>query len=1198
MFLWCKSVNSIFQSTQKLEDIIIFYKSFYEKFCEKIYLRSEINSDKDKEKNFRKNYFFAALTDYENIFDMWNFISLAKDKEIKPVVGVELEQNILVFLKDWEKKDIFYEIISYKALGYNSPCDFINKIIEENFYGLKFVFLNESVFQKYFYRYNNTFEFYLGITEVRIFRGDYFYLKDKYKKVVPIFLVSFKKEDFEKFNGITLFDIIISSDQRRIFKKIIEQNFIDINLRKPIFEDPEKILEFLQKMYGEKAKSIFDDIFEFTADIDILKNFKKNEYSFINITDSKENDEKLLKLVLKSRLRKYFLFLENFYNKNNKNIDFNKYIKRLSYEYKVIKDKNFCSYFLFVYLLTLFVKKKGIPYIGRGSAASSLISFLLDITQVDPVKYDLFFERFLNYGREEPPDIDIDFSWKDRDYVVNAIFNGEFFDFVLNFLQKLNKIFQKSEINLSFSSINNCAMIATRVKLGLKGAFRVVARYLGMPEPEISKYSKLIGWGDNIDKIRERIISLIKNDNKLKIFDTIFYFVQKLIGFPFGTGTHPGGFCLAPDKITKFCPVYNGVKGFRISGFDMYSIENTGLIKIDILSQRALGVFSDALKYFKNKNDEKYFKEYKKLFLPIEISGIINENEISERLKNGDSLGCFYIESPAMRILLKQLKCKNYLELVAASSVIRPGVSESGMKDKYIFYKNNPDKVKYIIPELKDILSETYGIMIYQEDVMKVAHIIGGLSYEKADLLRKGMSGKLRSREKMKELENDFKRGALEKGVDEKKVNLIWKYMESFAGYSFCKAHSASYATLSYKLLYLKIKYPELFYANVIANKGGYYPTFAYVYKAVCEGVKFIKSNIKLYSTKTQVLEVENKEKLREKWGDKLEEIRKVKQKEKVEKLIIIGLDHLTFLNEDDLAFFSKYENGNGTGSFFSLEDFFEKYISFINDNKKKINKIINFEKFIKLGLVGFFDPFFDNYFDLFLSLKKIFDKFDKIGNNIYYKNDNYFDKYSNKIYSKTNYYNSESILNEVFQSFWEWKYYGFFIGKTPFDFLNILKGFDFSEFAGFNQNFVKKLDKLKKDFEIYNKLFFNKSDNLEVYDNAFDYIEKNNLFSLKNGEILKIGFFITGREAYASAKEKNGEKDVEKKLKKMGFATFFDGKDFFEVVIFPDIFEDFLLKIKGSSFFLLKLKILVNFGVETYELISIKNIFNFLNLF
>jgi len=209
---------------------------------------------------------------------------------------------------------------------------------------------------------------------------------------------------------------------------------------------------------------------------------------------------------------------------------------------------------------------------------------------------------------------------------------------------------------------------------------------------------------------------------------------------------------LQKKKITNFCPVYNGVKGFNITGFDMYSIENSGLIKIDILSQRALGVFSDCLNYLKEKDRSMY----EKLLLPIDISKISEDKEVINSLQNGDTLGCFYIESPAMRILLKQLNCKNYLELVAASSVIRPGVSSSGMKDKYIFYKNNPQKVVYIIDELKDLLKETYGIMIYQEDVMKVAHFIGGLTLDKADLLRKGMSGKLRSKEVIRKLKKIF----------------------------------------------------------------------------------------------------------------------------------------------------------------------------------------------------------------------------------------------------------------------------------------------------------------------------------------------------------------------------------------------------------------------------------------------------------
>ncbi|MCX8058621.1 MAG: hypothetical protein N3A58_04310 [Spirochaetes bacterium] len=1127
MFLWCKSINSFYQSTLKIQDIVE-YSCLKGKTC------------------------FVTLTDYENVFDIWNFIKLAKENNVKPIVGVELQgedvdKNMLVFLKDWERKNIFFELISYRALGYKTPSDFIEdklKADKDYFDGVKFVFFDEESIVKRFASLKDRF---LGVFEGRIFKGDFFYLKDKYFNVLPLFFASFKKEDFEKRDGITVFDIIISSDENRVIKRLIDRDIIDLSIRKPVLSTYDELNILLYKVYGSRSREIFDSIFDFVKDIDILKNFRKNDYVFINISGSKEKDEILLYNILFSKIQ------NNIFFNNSKDC---RYYERLSYEYKIIKDKNLCSYFLFVYFLTLYVKEKGIPYIGRGSAASSLVSYLLDITQVDPVKYDLFFERFLNYGRDEPPDIDLDFSWKDRDFVIKSIFNREFFNFCKNLLKKyISKESENFDMYCELKEFEekeykNCAMIGTRIKHGLRGAFRIVSRYLGIPESEISRYSKLIGWGDSISDLKKRFKDYCKY-----YFENLFFFVERIIDLPYGIGTHPGGICIAPSKITDFCPIYNGVKGFLITGFDMYSIENTGLIKIDILSQRALGVFSDSLFYLKNKKCKREKLDYLKLIKPIEISGIIDDKKISEKLQIGDSLGCFYIESPAMRGLLKQLKCKNYLELVAASSVIRPGVSESGMKDKYIFYKNNPDKVDYVIPELKDILEETFGIMIYQEDVMKVAHNIGGLSYEKADLLRKGMSGKLRSKEKINELKEDFIKGALSKGYSKKKVYLLWKYMESFAGYSFCKAHSASYAILSYKLLYLKIYYPELFYASVIENKGGYYPTAAYIYKGCTEGIRFLKSNIRLYSTKTQVLEKENGE-----------------------KFIIIGLDHLSFLDECDLEFFKYYqkscseyfkikekdfENISSENIEYFFRDFFSSYICFRQKRLKKNSE--KFDKFIKLALVGFFDPFVYklNKFDLFYYILKCYKN---IKNNIEIERDNI------NIFNKSHEIKHLNLACENLLSnfLFEYKYYGFFIGKTPFDIIDLLVKIDFERFGSFNQTYTKKIRSFDKDLKIYNEVF---NKNL-------------NCLKLKDEILLKIGFFITGRPAFTGKGEK------------MGFATFFDGKDFFEVVIFPDKYERFIFKIKNSMFFMLKLKSIVKFDLETYELIDLKAIFKNLSVF
>jgi len=1116
MFLICKTYSSFFQSSLNVDYYIDFAK--------------------------KTSFDFISLTDFENIFDMWDFIIKAKENCIKPLVGVELYlksffPGLFVFIKDWKNINIFYEIISYKVLGYKEPLSFIFDRIKKDrdyFDGLAFVALTDSLYLHIYdcFDISDYIDLYFGVSENSIFKGEYFYFKDKYKKVVPIFFSFYNEEDFQTEKGLSFFEFLCYLDKVKngfsYTKKLIENNFIDLKIRKPVLINKEKISLLLENVYREDSKKIFDDIFSFVSKFDILKDFKKENFHFINIFGSEENDFKFLKRILHEKLEDLSL---------KKDIDRKLYFERLNKELKIINEKKFSSYFLFVYFLTDYLKKINIPYIGRGSAASSLISYLLDITQVDPLKYGLYFERFLNSGRNEPPDIDLDFSWKDRDNVLKIIFDGEFLkdSFFKRFSPKARDI------------CLNVVMISTRIRFGFKGAFHSFCKYIGIPEAYISVFSKYISSWDTPNDIKDKLKTIIyekiennKNSFYIKYLkllqnygvETIFKYIMKISGFPYGIGTHPGGICIAEKKITNFCPVYNGVKGFNITGFDMYSIENSGLIKIDILSQRALGVFSDCLNYLKEKDRSMY----EKLLLPIDISKISEDKEVINSLQNGDTLGCFYIESPAMRILLKQLNCKNYLELVAASSVIRPGVSSSGMKDKYIFYKNNPQKVVYIIDELKDLLKETYGIMIYQEDVMKVAHFIGGLTLDKADLLRKGMSGKLRSKEVIRKLKKDFFSNAYKKGYSIKKINILWNQIESFAGYSFCKAHSASYAILSFKLLYLKNYKKDLFFAKIINNKGGYYPTSAYVYYAISNGIKFKKSDAKEFLLETEVKE---------------------------NNFVLLGIDLLSFLNRNDLLFF---KNNRSFSSFF---DFMEKVYSFerVKNEEYNIKESFNLKKLIKLALVGFFDPFYKSRFELFLDIFNFFNKDKGFAKNnseiINFQKSDFDEQIKYFIINEKN--DIKYIFDiEIVKDIFDYIYYGFFTNKTPFDFIEKLANFDFSKFIYFDRKLDKNIEKFKNDYKIYTK------------------IKKENLIFLKNNLILKIGYLITGRAA------------LTKQNKKMGFATFFDGKDFFEVVIFPDIYEKAIFLLKNHMFFLLFLKEDINYGVKTYTLKNIKIIFPF----
>jgi DNA polymerase III alpha subunit len=280
--------------------------------------------------------------------------------------------------------------------------------------------------------------------------------------------------------------------------------------------------------------------------------------------------------------------------------------------------------------------------------------------------------------------------------------------------------------------------------------------------------------------------------------------------------------------ITNYTALEMPPKGFPIVQFDMHIAEDIGFDKFDILSQRGIGNIDDAVQLIrKNKGVDVNIRD---------ISLSKNEGNANEYLSRGKTIGCFYIESPAMRGILRRLKCSDYKTLVAASSIIRPGVAQSGMMKEYIFRHNNPDKFEYFHDVFKEQLGETYGIMVYQEDVIKIALHYGGLDAADGDVLRRAISGKGRSRDALKRVKEKYFKCCEEQGHPLKLSEEVYRQIESFAGYSFCKAHSASFAVESYQSLYLKVYYPLEFMVAVINNQGGFYRTEVYIHEARMSG--------------------------------------------------------------------------------------------------------------------------------------------------------------------------------------------------------------------------------------------------------------------------------------------------------------------------------------------------------------------------
>lgn len=464
--------------------------------------------------------------------------------------------------------------------------------------------------------------------------------------------------------------------------------------------------------------------------------------------------------------------------------------KRLNKELEIIKQLEYVSFFLINWRIIEYARSKGYFYVGRGSGANSIVAYLLRITDVDPIELDLYFERFMNIYRSTPPDFDIDFSTWDREDVTEFIFR-------------------------EFGDTNQVALLGAYVSFKHSGAVRELGKVFGLPKHEIDKLSDGRYNINSLDNIRKLILkyAAIFNDR------------------PNYISIHAAGILIAEKPIHYFSATNMPPKGFPTVQFDMHIAEDVGLYKFDILGQRGLGKIKDAVTIIKKNHPEVKLPDIHN------AAPFFKDKKINEMISHADCIGCFYVESPAMRMLLKKLAVNDYLTLVAASSIIRPGVSKSGMMREYILRHKDPNRAKEKgHPVLLDIMPDTYGVMVYQEDVIKVAHYYAGLDLGEADVLRRGMSGKYRSREEFLQVKEKFRTNCLAKGEDPATVNEVWRQIESFAGYAFAKGHSASYAVESYQSLYLKCYYPREYMVATINNGGGFYRVETYIHEARMHG--------------------------------------------------------------------------------------------------------------------------------------------------------------------------------------------------------------------------------------------------------------------------------------------------------------------------------------------------------------------------
>lgn len=694
-----------------------------------------------------------ALTDINTVTGIYDFITACKQVHIKPLIGIEFRCN----------NEFRYIGLAKNASGLAEMNRFLT---HHNFKEISLP-IQAPAFEEVIviYSFENAptelkSNEYIGIRPENV--GKLFSYKGDFSKLVIWQPVTFRnKKEYQ------LHKILRAVDLNTLLSKLTSS---DIAKPTEVMVSQKRLLDAFSEypQIIENTKQIIDQC-NFEYDFGVPRNKK-------NYTNSKESDIALLTTLAQQGIN------WRYGTKNQAAID------RVAKELKVIHELEFSGYFLITWDIIRYSNSRGFLHIGRGSGANSIIAYCLGITDICPIELDLYFERFLNENRKSPPDFDIDWSWQERDVILEYIFNRYGYE--------------------------NVAFCGTNVEFKYRSIYREVGKVFGLPKDELDH--------------------LAKNPMKLHESNSVVREVQEygmlLEKYPNQRSMHSCGIIISEEPITNYTPLEMPPKGFPIVLFDMHVAESIGFEKFDILSQRGIGTIDDTVKLVaKNRGIQINIRD-------TSISK--NEANSNTYLAQGKTIGCFYIESPAMRGLLRRLKCDNYKTLVAASSIIRPGVAKSGMMKEYIFRHNHTDQFEYFHKVFEEQLGETYGIMVYQEDVIKIALHYGGLPAADGDILRRAMSGKGRSLQALQKVKDHFFESCLSQGHPLALSEEIYRQIESFAGYSFCKAHSASYAVESYQSLYLKVHFPVEFMVAVINNNGGFYRTEVYVHEARMAGGK------------------------------------------------------------------------------------------------------------------------------------------------------------------------------------------------------------------------------------------------------------------------------------------------------------------------------------------------------------------------
>jgi DNA-directed DNA polymerase III PolC len=761
-----------------------------------------------------KNATALALTNINSTADAWPFYKLCRENNIRPILGAEIRNG----------DTLLYILLAANNKGFEWINGFISRHLRENS-----PFPLPGATNSFYDNIEDGFVMYpLGSKRVEALR------KNEFIGVQPVEVNKLIRLPKDHLHKLVVRQPVTYQDE--------DHYYVHKLLRSIAYNEVETKLPEAAKAGGNEYFMPYHDLCNAFAmyqvvlqntlrlidacHIEMDLRAPKNKRYF---TISEKDDAELLRK----------LALDGFKHRYGSN---RQALERVQKELAIIVEMGFTAYFLIAWDIIRYAHSRGFYHVGRGSGANSIVAYCLKITEVDPIELNLYFERFLNPERTSPPDFDIDFSWLDRDEIIDYIFKRYGEQYV--------------------------ALVGAYVTFQKRSVVRELAKVYGLPAPEIEElaalpfvtapaftaWNKLKAVAGSLDDYNKGLAfyhsankpvnyaaiitklcrkynlsaddkaALLQSPLAVGVIDDVFwkilYYAPFIHNFPSIISIHVGGMIISERPVHAYAATFMPHKGFLTTQIDMHVAEDIALDKLDILSQRGLGHIKEAIRLI---------RENRGIRIDIDDTDRFKKDPvIRKQLKEVNTIGCFYIESPAMRQLLSKLRCDTYEALVVASSIIRPGVAGSGMMREYITRYLDPAQTRYLHPIMQEILGETYGVMVFQEDVMKVGHYFGGLSLAQADTLRRAMSGKYRNNNRFDLMKEQFFQNCREKDYPEELTAEVWRQMESFAGYSFCKAHSASFAIESFQDLFLKCYYPIEFMVGVINNFGGFYNTELY----------------------------------------------------------------------------------------------------------------------------------------------------------------------------------------------------------------------------------------------------------------------------------------------------------------------------------------------------------------------------------